>query len=525
MAVVRKQRVVSVRAGARSSLSLEHLWALLPLALFAALLSLAPTTPHDFWWHLRVGQLVAEQGVPRTNLFAWSLPPDTPFVYAAWLADWLFYQAYTVLGLAGPVLLRNMFGLAGFALVAVEARRRSGSWRLAGLAVLLAGAMTINNLTTRPQNVVWPLFAGYVLLLGAYTARQVGPHALLALPLLMVVWVNAHGSFVLGLVLLALTTAGETGRALLRHPGALDRRRLVWLGLAGFACLVATLANPIGPAIFAYVARLLGDAPSQTLVNEWQPPTTRNVAGFFFFAALVGLVAALALGRRRPTLTDTLVVCAFLWLALGGMRYVVWFGMLAMPVLVQCLGRQGGRGSEGQMASPLLPPHPAAAKPERWFTFAVALLLALGVLALQPPFKASLPLPAAYKGFFAPVPGGAELFTRDTPVGAAEFLRRNPVPGRLWNDMAYGSYLIWAVPEQQVFVDPRVELFPLAQWQEYLAVAEARDYNALLVERYDVERVLLDRAVQPKLAAALAADPRWRLEYSDERSELYRRVR
>lgn len=507
----------------RPLLSIEHLWVCLPLALFAALLSLAPTTPHDFWWHLRVGQLVAEQGVPRTNMFAWSLPADTPFVYAAWLADWLFYQVFAAFGLAGPVLLRNMLGLAGFTLVAVEAFRRSGSWRLAGLAVLLAGAMSINNLTTRPQNVVWPLFAGFVLLLGAYTAGQLQPRALLALPPLMILWVNSHGSFVLGLVLLALTLAGETLRAVLRLPGAPEQRRLVWLALAFLACLLATLVNPIGPGIFGYVARLLGDAPSQTLVNEWQPPTTRNLAGLFFFAALVGLLAVLALGRRRPTVTDTLLVCAFLWLALGGMRYVVWFGMLAMPVLAQCLGRPHGRLGRDEMSAPL--PTLPATRTEHRFTLAVMILLALGVLALQPPFKPALPLPATYKDFFAPVPGGEQLFTRDTPVGAAEFLRRNPAPGRLWNDMAYGSYLIWVVPAQQVFVDPRVELFPLAQWQEYLAVAEAREHNAILVEQYDIERVLLDRAVQPKLAAALAADPAWRLEYSDDRAALYRRIR
>jgi hypothetical protein len=510
---------------AGSAFGVEHLWTLLPLALIAALLALAPTTPHDFWWHLRVGQVVAERGVPTTNLFSWGVPAETPFVYAAWLADWLFYQAYAALGLPGPVLARNLLGLAGFALVAAEARRRSGSWRLAGLAVLLAGAMTINNLTTRPQNFVWPVFAAYALLLGAYAAGQVGPRVLLALPPLMVFWVNAHGSFVLGLALLALALLGESARRALGHAGALGWRRLLWLALAAAACLAATALNPIGPGVFGYVARLLGDPSSQSLVNEWQPPTTRSLAGALFFAAVVALVAALALGRRRPTLTDALLLCAFLWLALSGMRYVVWFGMLAMPVLAQCLARPpltGGSVEEPATQTPRAAPF--AARGERWFAGAVALLLAACVAVLQPPLKAALPLPAAYEGFFAPVPGGAELFTRDTPVGAAEHLRRNPLPGRLWNDMAYGSYLIWAAPEQPVFVDPRVELYPLSLWQDYLAIAEARDHRRLLIEVYDVRRVLLDRALQPKLAAALAADPRWEQEYADARAEIFRRV-
>ncbi|MEN9935435.1 MAG: hypothetical protein RLZZ387_2014 [Chloroflexota bacterium] len=511
----------------------EALWALLPLALFGAILSLAPTLPHDFWWHLRVGQLVAEQGVPGTNMFAWTIPADAPFVYAAWLADWLFYLSYLLAGLPGPVMLRNALGVAGFALVALEARRRSGSWRLAGLAVLLAGAMTINNLTTRPQNVVWPVFALYALLLGAYSAGQAGPRALLALPLLTVFWTNAHGSFVLAPALLAITCAGETLRRLLGHAGALPWRRVGWLYLAAAASLAATTLNPIGPGIFGYVLKLLTDPPSQSLVNEWQPPTTRTLAGFLFFVSLVVLVAALALGRRRPTLTDTLLVCAFLWLALGGMRYVVWFGMVAMPVLAQCLGRRlpavsAPRGIEAtdsrSAVSASARSAPSVTKGERSFTTAVALLLAAGVVMLQPPFKTAVPLPAAYTSFFAPVPGAPGLFSLDTPVGAAAHLRENPTRGRLFNDMAYGSYLIWAAPEERVFVDPRVELFPLALWQDYIAIGEARGHDALL-EKYNVERVLLDTRSQPLLAAALAADPAWEREYADERAEIYRRVR
>lgn len=502
----------------------DHLWALLPLAIFGVFLALAPTEPHDFWWHLRVGQIVAEEGIPRTNRFAWTLPADAPFVYAAWLADWLSYQSYRALGLQGPVLLRNMLGIAGFALVMLEARRRSGSWRLAGLAVLLAGAVSINNLSTRPQNVAWVLFAATALLLGAYVGRQIRARALLLLPLLMLVWVNAHGSFVLGLVLVALFAAGETARHLLGHAAALGRRELAWLYLAGAACLAATLANPVGPGIFGYVLRLLTDPPSQSLVNEWQPPTTRSLAGALFFLSVLALVAALALGRRRPSITDALLVCAFLWLACSGMRYVVWFGMLAMPVLAQCLARDA-RGVGGTPAPRRSVAGEARPAGEAALSAVIVLLLAGGVVAVQPPFKAALGFPDAYRSAFAPVPGAELLYSAETPVGAAEYLRRAPAEGRLFNDMAYGSYLIWAVPGQQVFVDPRVELFPLALWQDYLAIAEARGYSDLLIDTYDVERVLLSRAGQPRLAAALAADPRWRLEYADEVAEVYRRAR
>src|SRR5262245_1693986 len=261
---------------------IEHLWAIIALTLIGVIIALAPTTPHDFWWHLKVGQIVAERGIPTTNLFAWTLPADAPFIYATWLGEWLFYALYQIGGLPATVLARNLLGLAGFTLVAVEARRRSGSWRLAALAALLAAAMTINNLTTRTQNWSWVPFGLFLLILWAYVDGQVRARALLALPPIMAFWVNAHGAFVLGLALVAIVAAGETLRRLLKQPRALDRARLRVLYLAGLATAAATLLNPIGPGIFGYVRKLLTDPPSQGLVNEWQPPTTHSVAGFFF---------------------------------------------------------------------------------------------------------------------------------------------------------------------------------------------------------------------------------------------------
>ena len=132
-------RMVRPRAGryALPLVGIEQLWAVLALVLIGVFIALVPTPPHDFWWHLKAGQLVATRGIPTTNMFAWSVPADAPFVYATWLGEWLFYALYALGGPQAPILARNLLGLAGFGLVAAEARRRSGSWRLAALATLL----------------------------------------------------------------------------------------------------------------------------------------------------------------------------------------------------------------------------------------------------------------------------------------------------------------------------------------------------------------------------------------------------
>src|ERR1700754_638881 len=85
---------------------------------------------------------------------------------------------------------------------------------------------------------------------------------LLWLPLLMVFWVNLHGGFVLGFMILAVFGAG----ALVRR----DWNRLKSVALAGGGCFAATFANPLGWQIYEGVTATLGHFV-QDNIGEWLP--------------------------------------------------------------------------------------------------------------------------------------------------------------------------------------------------------------------------------------------------------------
>lgn len=501
---------------------LEHLWVLLSLSMVGVFISMVPTWPNDFWWHLKAGELIATSGLPTTNLFAWTLPADTPYVYQSWLGEWLFYALYRLGGLPLIVFARNMLGLGAFALVAYEAHRRSGSWRLAAGVVFLAAAMSINNLTTRTQNWSWVPFALLLALLGRYADGRLALRWLITLPLLMMFWVNAHGAFVMGLLVTAAFVAGETLRRLMRQPRALHWDQLRALYLTFAAMIAATVINPLGVGVFGYIQLLLQDPPSQSLINEWRSPTPDNLAGAFFYSGILVVIAAFAFARRRPSVTDVLLVCGLAWQAFNGARYVVWFGMAAMPIVAQCLA-----APRAVFATPERMAQRISARERGGGTVAnaaVALLLVLAVVIFQPWFKPALPLPEPYKELFVAMPVAPQLFSADTPVAATEHLRAEPCDGRLFNEMGYGSYLDWALyPQAQVFIDPRVELYPLELWQDYVKLTEGRDVGDLLA-RYDIACVLLDRGHQPQLATAMPALPGWQRTFGNEQSEVWRRI-
>ncbi len=496
----------------------DHLWPLVILAALGFYVSLIPLPPNDFWWHLKIGEIIyTRRSIPTTNMFAWTLPADAPFTYGAWLGELLLYILYRWGGLPLVIFARNLLVLVAFGLAALAAWERTASGRLVTPPLALAAGMSLNNLIVRPQIWSFPLFALYLYLLNRYTAGRLRERWLLLLPPLMAFWVNAHGAFILGLVLVGIFAVGEAVRAAAGpgdaagydDAGPLSWRQVGWL--AGIAALTAaaTMVNPRGVGIARYVVGLLTDKPSQTMVIEWQSPTPSDIPNVVFYVSILLLLIVLAYARRRPTPTESLLLVGFLWLAWSGMRYVVWYGMAVMPIFAGAL-------------KSLWPRLAALSARRSALNLVLTLLLFAPVGLVQPWFVERVPLPEIYwKQVWRGTPVGP-LVSIETPVAAVEYLRAHP-GGRLFNEMGYGSYLIWALPEQKVFVDPRVELYPYEQWQDYLRITRGVRYNELL-RQYGAERILLDVELQPELARLLAEDPLWEQEYADARAQIWQRA-
>ncbi len=494
----------------------EHLWPMLILGVLGFWIGLIPNSPHDFWWHLKIGELIATNGIPTINKFAWSLPADTPYVYQSWLGEWLFYKLYQLGGLPFVIFSRNLLGLTTFTLVAMEAKRRSNSWRLAAAVVLLTGLMALNNLSIRTQNWSWLPFILTFILFGKYIDGQVTKKWLFLLPLLLIFWVNVHGAFVIGLLVGAAFVLGELGQKLLKLPHALTWNKIQFLILAWFAMLPATLANPLGIGIFSYVKQILTTSAIQKLANEWQPPTPHSVAGGFFYFSVLVIFISLAFARQRLRLSDLILLCGLGWMAFNSARHVIWFSLVAMPLVAQAFA------APRPIFSVQLPPRriPKRERVSKFLTLFFALLLLLLPVASQPWVKPYLPWPQPYQDLFAPVPNAPFIFTASTPVKATDHLIKEPCEGHLFNEMGYGSYLIWA-QKQQIFIDPRLELFPDSLWQDYILLSEGREAERLL-QKYDISCVMLDRKQQPYLSTALTTISCWQKTYEDTETEVWR---
>jgi len=488
-------------------LSLDILWLCVVLSGFLFFTSLVPLAPNDFWWHLRVGEYIyTYHMIPTTNLFSWTLPSGQPFYYAAWLAELFFYLLYLLGRLPLIIFARTLLIAIAMWLIASEAHRRSGSWRISALVIALLSLMITNNLLVRTQMFAWIPFVVTYIVLKRYTEGVVSWRWLLLCTLSMIFWANVHGSFILGLILPGAFFVGEALQKLLNHEKSLTWLQIGHLGGTGLLSGLALLINPRFTGIISYTTQMLTNPPSQQLIEEWQSPTPHGLSNITFFVSILILILAFAYTKYRPTFSEIILVVGLLWLAWSGQRYVIWYGTVTMPILAKLI-------KDLPIKMPTFIPQ------KNWLNFGLAILIFVPVLAVQPWFVEQIPLPNTYWQQVLRGSAVGPLLDINTPIAAAYYLKSNP-GGHLFNEMGYGSYLIWALPHQQVFIDPRVELYPYDQWMDYIHINNGTNYDQLLA-KYGVTRILLDKNLQPNLASALASDPSWTLEYYDQYSQIW----
>jgi hypothetical protein len=309
------------------------------------------------------------------------------------------------------------------------------------------------------------------------------------LPVGTALWVNLHGAFILGFLLV--------GAALL---GGGDRKRLL---IALAAMLLATLLNPRFVGAWSYVFTLLTNPPSQQLSAEWSPPTVQGWQGTLFFAWLLLSIPLAAFSRARLSWTQWLWFLGFGWMALSGLRYVIWFLAILAPLTAQMLAAVLAQPSRRFS----LRGHPII----DWPVFILLVLLPLSVL------------PGLRERWWSATP---PVLSSTTPVEATAWLKDQPdIPGPLWSDIAFSSYLIYALPERPVWNDTRFELYPLSQWEQYVDISEAAPTWQAHLDEYGVNLLMIDPYGQTLLLQAVRDSQEWTERYGDDSAVIFIRER
>jgi hypothetical protein len=491
-------QVLSPASAPRFALNFDTTCGLLALAPIALRVLMMPIPPHDFWWHMAQGRLLAQSGqVPQFDVFSWTRP-GAPFYNQSWLSQGIFYALHQLGGVALLLFVQALLITLSYALllrlatrrIAIERHSDAGAMRVVALVLTAVMLTSFDNWLVRPQSYAIPIFVAFFTVLTNY--RLGYSKVLWPLPLLMIMWVNIHGSFVLGIGLLAIVLLAEWCK-MRSGNSALNSSSLRLLAVWSAITIAALLINPRGIEVLSYVKMMLAD-PSNKFSAEWLSPTPRSLNDALFFVFAIAFFVTLIYARRRPDLTDILLAVAFFWLAITSGRYIIWFAIVAMPTLALAIASHQKS--------------PPSALPSTLNTALVAIFW-LMVLPCLPWLKPALDLPS---------PMG-DLVSEETPVSATKVLRSLPEaarPRRLFHNPPTGSYLTWAAPEQKVFIDTRFEFYPPQQWRDYLQLSNGENVENLL-QKYAFDGLLLDAQQEKPLLQALKNNDRWQIRHHDKR--------
>jgi hypothetical protein len=492
---------------------------------------LMPRDSSDTFMALAGGQdlMRGRLGAPDDWAFT---TPGRVWINQNWGSDFLFYNSWRAAGGSGLVALKAV-------LLIVLALALAGAGRLRGVsrpgAILLAGAVVIAAriyLDLRPNLVGLVMLS--LTLLSLHLARRSVRWIWLSVAC-TTLWANLHGSFVLGLGMIALWATCSIAAGLL-GPGGREPRRPESMRaaahLAGAAVASILLAGTATPFGFTNVIHffVVGGEPIWRKVAEWWPifkTGAVNVGTKWEFLVFLGLLGASLLwnswragagsasrarsGARRRRDPARLAAIAFDWIlsaivifmAFRARRFIPTVMIVTAPIFME------------QIESAL------AFRRRDWALPAAALVLVAATL----PFGATIvkhyrPGTAPYTNqtFFERMVK-IELF----PTRLCEFVDRNRIGGRVFNEWRWESFLRWRAPRLKLFIGGRAQaVYAPETYQAYLDVLYGQRPLSWIA-RDDIHLVVGPTSgIFGGLVDRLLAgdDRRWACVYCDENAAL-----
>ena len=159
----------------------------------------------DLWWNLKAGEYILQNlKVPHIDIFSYTLK-DKPWIDHEWLSQVLFYPVFSRFGWQGLNILKAFIVSLSFFIVLFLAS--SGFKRLRyAVSFMLLSVLAFNY-----RSVVRPEIFSYLFLCIFLYILETNRRPYL-LPFLQIIWVNMHGYFILGPVLLAFYCIGSRER-------------------------------------------------------------------------------------------------------------------------------------------------------------------------------------------------------------------------------------------------------------------------------------------------------------------------
>ncbi len=442
----------------------------------------------DLWWHITTGkQILATHTWPTVDHYSFTAA-GTAWIAYEWLGGIALALVERLGGLRALAALFIALQSAIILLIYSYAYLRCRNVRAAFLAAVVMLPLASQFSILRPQQF------GYVFLLITLICLERFRHgrgrALWPLPLVFALWVNTHGSFVLGVVALAVyAVCGLVeGRRRGMEASRWSRLQRRQLGVVSLLSVLALTLTPYGARLAFYPFQLALSQPlNVAVIREWRPLDWGQWYGVMVLLLLIFFLAGQILFRSVCRLEDFVLLLLAVYVTVRHARFLMFFVPVFAPMLAVLLARW-------------VPP--LAGTRDRYVLNAA---LILGICG----------------GVVAFLPRTGELagaMRHRVPLRAVEYLNAHPAREPMFNDSDWGGYLIYTRwPAHKVFIDGRFDVYEYSGvLGDYLRILQAGPQALWLLAKYNDQSCLLPR--DSALANWLETEAGWKRAYADELS-------
>src|SRR6266496_1073897 len=465
-----------------------------------------PVTDPDFWWHLKTGQyIIATKTIPHIDIFS-NLRFGSEWVTHEWLSEVFMYSIFRALGYNGLIVIFSILITAAFWLVYKRCRKRGVHPYVAGFALLLGAAATTPTWGVRPQ-MFSVLFASIFLgFLDRYSRREAMPSIWWLAPS-MILWVNLHAGFALGLALLILTIAGLLLDWLLLRKDSfgevwLRARPLCWLLII---CVAAVCLNPNGTRMYSYPFETLSSHAMMQYIQEWQSPDFHSPLFLALALLILATFSALALSNKRARPGELLMLAVTAWATLRSARNVAFFALVATPLLAEhswswIISHRWGKWLTVRQQH----------EPDRKSFLKLGLNVLLLVIALT--LVALGVRRAAVKQ--------PTIEVQRFPAAAVNFILAQRPPQPIYNEYVWGGYLIWRLyPDYRVYIDGRADVYGDELVKEFVEIHDGNTAWHQQLDNHGIQTVLVKPDVA--LASLLRQESGWQKVFEDKQAVIF----
>jgi hypothetical protein len=447
--------------------------------------------------HILTGTLILQaQQVHTTDIFSFRTIGYPSFPHE-WLSQVLFGAVYDWLGLNGIVLLTAIVIMLTWGIVYHRTLRKSNSFFSALILTALGVAASQIHVLPRPHIFTYLLTAIWITLLE--NVNEKNPRSWWALPPVMLLWINVHGMFVLGIIILGIYLIGD----FLNQPSItwFKYQKTKSMLLGGGLSLLATFFSPSGPKIWEAIASLGSNTYITSKIPEYQSANFHLPETWPFIIIILLMIVGFARLSEKVSWIDILLVVAFTGIALYTSRMIPLFAIVVAPIAAKAIADWARREYSQSRIFTVEENISKINSTSNGLIWIFAIVLLTTVLLRT--------------GNRIDPEGRGNVFDqRFFPVEAVTWLETHPQDGHMFNEFDWGGYLLLKLwPDQQIFMDGHTHIYGETLTREYEQVIALSTGWEEILKKYDVGWIIMRR--EAPLVKALSASDNWKIAYED----------